>query len=239
MLPIPYMRELRHEQPDWPLYSLFFLFLASSIFGVALISLLNVYFLVLALIVWATKKRPLPKSLGVLLTSFAVIIALGMTFGYNNDLYPYLKDAWYFINPVVIIFVGYCFGALSPRLREALRLLVVAGLILALLHLLRFVVNPNLLNISATEVRALAGNGNFVVGRHNWPVAGITGDSPGNRFFNAPDYWRVDDFVLFAHIGAGKPGVLACAEGIDDRGTLRQARCDGDYCNRPPRYSGK
>jgi len=124
---------------------------------------MNGYFLLLAIVVWGTKKSSFPKSLRVLLACFALIITLGLLSGYDSELYPYLKDAWYFINPVASILVGYCFGAMSPRLREALRFLIVAGFILAVFHLARFIANPALITLPATEVRALAGNGNFVV----------------------------------------------------------------------------
>lgn len=161
---LPYSPSMRAEHPDWPLYSLFFLLLGSSFFPVSLISGMNAYFLILAMVVWVTRDHLFPRSLLVLITCFSGILAVGLVFGYDNELYPYLKDAWYFINPVGVIFVGYCFGALTPRLSAALRLLVVAGLILASMHLAKFAVNPKLLTMPATEVRALAGNGNFVVG---------------------------------------------------------------------------
>ncbi|WP_407277706.1 hypothetical protein U5817_13675 [Aromatoleum evansii] len=159
-----YRPPMRTEPPAWPLYSLFFLLLGGSYLPISLVSGMNAYFLVLALVVWGTRNNPFPKSLWVLLICFSGIIALGLAFGYDNELYPYLKDAWYFINPVGVILVGYSFGALTPRLSQALRLLVIAGLILASLHLAKFAINPNLLSLPATEVRALAGNGNFVVG---------------------------------------------------------------------------
>ncbi|NMG29256.1 hypothetical protein [Aromatoleum evansii] len=159
-----YRPPMRTEPPDWPLYSLFFLLLGGSYLPISLVSGMNAYFLVLALVVWGTRNNRFPKSLWVLLICFSGIIALGMAFGYDNEPYPYLKDAWYFINPVGVILVGYSFGALTPRLSHALRLLVIAGLILASLHLAKFAINPNLLSLPATEVRALAGNGNFVVG---------------------------------------------------------------------------
>lgn len=154
----------RIASPDWPLYSLLFLFLGSSLLPVSFISGLNAYFLVLALIVWVSTKRTFPKSLWVLIACFVGIITTGLLTGLDNDLYPYLKDAWYIINPVVVVCVGYCFGAQAPRLREALRILVVAGSILAIFHLARFAINPSLFSLAAVEVRAIAGNGNFIVG---------------------------------------------------------------------------
>lgn len=151
-------------QSKWPLYSLLLLFLAGSVLPVEVISGMNAYFLVLATIVWASKKQAFSKSLAVLISCFFGIIATGFVFGAENDLYPFLKDAWYFINPITLVAVGYCFGTQAPQLHEALRMLTIAGVILAMLHLSRFAINPDLLIMPATEIRAIAGNGNFVVG---------------------------------------------------------------------------
>lgn len=148
----------------WPLYSLLFLLLANSFVPVELISALNGYFLLLALFVWISKRRSLPKSLGIAYMGFLGMLAVGMATGLSNELYPYLKDAWYFVNPVIVVTVGYCFGAQTPLLREALRIVLIGGLILGIYHLSKFALNPTLFNLPATEVRSIAGNGNFVVG---------------------------------------------------------------------------
>lgn len=155
---------LKTPPPDWPIYSFLFLLLGSSILPVEFISGMNAYFLILAVLVWFSKKREFPKSLLVFLSCFLIIIFIGFISGINNEIYPYFKDAWYFINPVIIIFVGYCLGAQTPLLNKALRILIIAGLILAFLHLSKFAVYPKLLAMQATEVRSIAGNGNFVVG---------------------------------------------------------------------------
>lgn len=149
---------------SWPLYSLLFLLLANSVLPAELLSALNGYFLLLALFVWISKRRALPKSLGIIYLGFIGMLAVGMVSGLNNELYPYFKDAWYFVNPVIVITVGYCFGAQTPLLREGLRIVLIAGLLLGSYHLSKFALNPSLFTLPATEVRSIAGNGNFVVG---------------------------------------------------------------------------
>jgi hypothetical protein len=151
------------KQSDWPLYSLFFLLLGSRFLPPELIGGMNAYFLILALMVWISKTQAFPKSLWVVLSCFTGMIAVGMLSGLDNELYPYLKDGWYFITPVATLFVGYCFGAQTPSLRDALRILVIVGVILAIVHLAKFVVNPSLLTMSATEVRSKAGAGDLAV----------------------------------------------------------------------------
>lgn len=160
----PVTKNVQTDYSSWPLYSLFLLLLGTSVFPVEFISGLSAYFLLLAFFVWKSKKRSFPKSLQIVFVAFILMIAIGLVSGISNERYPYLKDAWYFINPVIVIFVGYCFGAQTPLLREGLRMVLIAGLILACFHLLKFVLQPNMLSMPATEVRALAGNGNFVVG---------------------------------------------------------------------------
>lgn len=149
---------------SWPLYSLLFLLLANSVLPAELLSALNGYFLLLALFVWISKRRALPNSLGIVYLGFVSMLAVGMVTGLSNELYPYFKDAWYFVNPVIVITVGYCFGAQTPMLREALRILLIAGVLLGIYHLSKFALNPSLFSLPATEVRSIAGNGNFVVG---------------------------------------------------------------------------
>lgn len=148
----------------WPLYSLLFLLLANSFIPAELLSGLNGYFLLLAFFVWVSKRRSLPKSLSITYLGFLGMLIVGMITGINNETYPYLKDAWYFVNPVIVITVGYCFGAQTPLLKEALRLVLIGGLILGTFHLSKFALNPTLFTLPATEVRSIAGNGNFVVG---------------------------------------------------------------------------
>ena len=162
--PITPRPALKAITPDWPIYSILFLVLGSTFLPVELISGMNAYFLILSIFVWLSKKREFPKSLLVLIINFTAIITIGLISGIDNQIYPYLKDAWYFINPVLVISTGYCLGAQTPKLDKILRALIISGLILAIVHLLTFALNPRLLTLSATEIRTLAGNGNFLVG---------------------------------------------------------------------------
>lgn len=183
---------LRSEQKryaDWPLYSLLILLLANSILPAELLSAFNSYFLLLALFVWLSKRRTFPKSLSVVYLSFAGILSTGMAMGISNEIYPYFKDVWYFVNPLIVITVGYCFGAQTPLLRPTLRIVLIAGALLATQHLSKFALNPSLFSLPATEVRTIAGNGNFVVGISFALLLGSFGKWRESFGINTPIGW--------------------------------------------------
>lgn len=148
----------------WPLISLLALFLGAAQVPVAVITGANSYLLLLSIVVWRASRSAFPKALLVIVASFVAIISVGLMTGLSNERYAYLKDAWYFINPVLTIATGYCFGVCGVRMASALKVVVVAGVVLALIHLSKFGMNPALFSMPATEVRMIAGNGNFLVG---------------------------------------------------------------------------
>jgi O-antigen ligase len=149
--------------PTWPMISILFLCLVYSTLPAAVISALNGYFLLLALMVFWQSRTSFPKDLWCLIVPFIVAIIAGLVSGAGNEKYAYFKDIWYFINPILIISVGYCFGRVMPDLPRAFLALVVAGTIMATFHLIKFAINPNLFLLSAVEVRLKAGGGNFAV----------------------------------------------------------------------------
>lgn len=175
----------------WPLYSLLFLLLANSFIPAELLSALNGYFLLLAFFVWISKRRSLPKSLSITYLGFLGMLIVGMITGINNETYPYLKDAWYFVNPAIVITVGYCFGAQTPLLRQALRIILIGGLILGTFHLSKFAFNPALFTLPATEVRSIAGNGNFVVGMTLALLLGNIGKWQEHLSIKTPIGWLI------------------------------------------------
>ncbi len=172
--------------PRWPAASIFGLIVAGMVLPAGLLSLFNglLATLALALAIGAALGGQAPDGpLRRLMTTLApllMLIAIGIAMGFDRlvegQAYDFLKDGWYFANPVLVLAVGFVFGRASmaaaghPAAREqvkaemrarALRAFVLAGATVAVLHLMWFVIHPQLLTLEATEVRGITGAGWF------------------------------------------------------------------------------
>ncbi len=146
---------------SWPAVSIGFLCFFALLAPPGFITGINLYLLLLVGIVWAGSNRPIERPLLVVTLPFIAMIALGLVFGAGADRYLYLKDAWYYSNPAVIIALGFVFGRLLGDSRRGLRAFVIGGGLVALVHMIPFMIRPELLLRSATSIRAAAGTGYY------------------------------------------------------------------------------
>jgi hypothetical protein len=149
------------QWPSWPAVSIVLLVIIAAIFPPGLLTGMNLYLLLLALIVWLNSREPFDQDLLRVISPFFLIIAIGLAVGVGAERYLYLKDAWYVSNPAVIISVGYVLFRCMPDLPQGLRAFVLGGTLLALLHLTKFAINPELLSLSAGALRSEAGTGYY------------------------------------------------------------------------------
>jgi hypothetical protein len=155
-------QELRAVAPPvvwWPAASIVFLCVFTLIAPAGLVTGMNLYLLLLAFVGWLATRRPFEPALIRMGLPFGAIIVIGLVGGIGADRYLYLKDAWYCSNPAVVMAVGFVFGRLLGDVKRGLRAFVIGGSLIALLHLSVFVVNPDLLDRQATQIRSFAGNG--------------------------------------------------------------------------------
>jgi hypothetical protein len=181
--------ELAAREPaplSWPAVSIAFLCVFTLIAPAGFITAMNLYLLLLVGLWWVAsglggaarpcgpvaggmRSPPAPARAGVrpllwALLPFALAILAGLLTGLGADRYLYFKDAWYYSNPAAIIAVGFVLGRLLDDPRRGLRAFVIGGGLVAFLHVLIFVANPDLLAFKATEIRTVAGTGYYATG---------------------------------------------------------------------------
>jgi O-Antigen ligase len=169
--------------PRWPTASIFGLVVAGIVLPAGLLSVLNGLLVLLAVALAMGNAlagqapdaalRRLLATLAPLLALIAIGIAMGFSRLVEGQAYDFLKDGWYFANPILVFVVGFVFGraahaaAGDDSLAQAgvqargLRAFVLAGATVAVLHLLWFAIHPQLLALDATEVRGITGAGWF------------------------------------------------------------------------------
>ena len=157
-------QELAYRAPRpmvWPAVSITFLCLFTLLAPVGFITGMNLYLLLLAGIGWLATRQPLDATLTRAVAPFVAAIVVGLVAGIGADRYLYFKDAWYYSNPAVIIAVGFVLGRLLNDVKRGLRAFVVGGTLVALYHLIPFVLYPDLLLRQATQIRGLVGTGYY------------------------------------------------------------------------------
>jgi hypothetical protein len=147
--------------PRWPAVSMALLCLAAVLLPLGLVTALNVYLVALAVLVMLARRQGVPAELGQVLWPFVALIVVAFLRGLGAETYIFLRDGWYFSNPLLVMLVGYVLGRQVDDAAKGLRAIVVAGTLVAALHLLWFVLFPNLLALRASEVRSVTGSGYF------------------------------------------------------------------------------
>jgi hypothetical protein len=110
-----------------------------------------------------TSSFTLPRGIAKYLPVPFILIIIGIAGSIGNDLYDVLKDGWYYITPFIILYAGYLVANRERRLSEILKLFVIIGWLLSLIHLTNIVINPGILFESSIEaIRHELGRGYFL-----------------------------------------------------------------------------
>jgi O-antigen ligase len=153
--------------PLWPTFSIALLLCLPSLFAPIAITVLNAALVGLAVaVVLATNRRIDPRLL-VIMALVGVVACLGFVMGRGVDLYEYFKDAWYIVNPMLVLLTGYVLYSMKPDLGRGLRAFVIAGLVVALWQLRGYAIEPSLIQLPAAQIRSVIGTGSYV------PVVGL------------------------------------------------------------------
>jgi O-Antigen ligase len=145
--------------PSWPAASIVVLEVLAAIAPAGLVTGMNIYLLILALVVWTASRERFDPALLRVIAPFIAIIVIGLGMGAGADLYLYFKDLWYVTNAAISLSVGYVLFRCKPDLARGLRAFIVGGTLVALLHLFRVAMNPSVLMLSAVEIRERIGYG--------------------------------------------------------------------------------
>ncbi len=159
----------------WPAASIATLCLLAVVLPPGLLTGMNLYLLGLALLVTVAAGQPLPRAMLLLLLPFAVMLVVGVLAGFTADRYLLLKDAWYVSNPALLMAVGYVLARQLQDTARGLRAFVVGGALVAVGHLLWFVIHPELLRLQATQIRSISGTGYYAAGLACLVLAGHFG----------------------------------------------------------------
>ncbi len=154
--------ELHRQTPravTWPAVSIGALCVLAVAAPPGFITAINLYLLLLVGVVWVGSRTPIEKPLVTSVLPFAAAIVVGLVFGAGSDRYLYLKDAWYYANPALIIALGYVLGRALADTRRGLRAFVIGGALVATVHMIPFALHPELLMRPATSIRGAAGTG--------------------------------------------------------------------------------
>ncbi len=147
--------------PAWPAASIGLLLVLAILLSPGIITVMDVGLLILATILWLTSRMALPRAFFEIVLPYLGICIAGLLTGIGADLYLYFKDAWYVINPLLIIAVGYALYRAKPDLARGLRAFVIGGTLIGVIYLAPFTLHPELLRLQAADSRELLGAGHF------------------------------------------------------------------------------
>lgn len=158
---------LPRRAPLWPTFSIVVLLCLPSLFAPIALTVLNSVLVGLAIAVVLATNRKIDSRLLVIITLVGAVASIGFVTGRGVDLYEYFKDAWYIVNPVLVLLTGYTLYVMKPDLGRGLRAFVIAGLLVALWQLRGYAIEPSLIELPAAQIRRVIGTGSYV------PVVGL------------------------------------------------------------------
>jgi hypothetical protein len=151
----------RNAVPTWPGFSIGLLLVLSALLPPLYLTVMNGSLIALALALAAASGAKLSRELNLIVLPFVVILLCGAVMGVGIDRYLYLKDAWYVVNPLIVMLAGYVFARMGATVQSGLRAFIYAGFILSFWQLRGFAYDPSLLLLPAETIRRAIGFGNF------------------------------------------------------------------------------
>ncbi|TXT32059.1 MAG: O-Antigen ligase [Rhodocyclaceae bacterium] len=164
---------MKEQHVNWPVVLYFFFLTVASLLGAVPITVFMLLFMFLVLCCWIPMRGGLPPLLGNLLLPFSALLLVGSLGIYENPKYDVFKDVWYVGKPMLCMTVGFVLMWNLRDLRRLLRIFVVVGAVVSVFHIIRFIQNPDLLSLSANDMRNAAGRGYIiaVIGIGAWLAA--------------------------------------------------------------------
>ena len=156
-----YGERQRSNTPLWPSFSIGLLLVMSALFPPLYLTVMNSTLIALALAVAVASGTRLGGELNLIVLPFVVMLLCGAVMGIGIDRYLYFKDAWYIVNPAIVMLVGYVFARLGASLESGLRAFIYAGFVLSFWQLRAFAYDPSLLFLPAEAIRRAVGFGHF------------------------------------------------------------------------------
>jgi O-Antigen ligase len=150
---------LSRRKAGWPAVSIVILLCVQILLPPIALTVLNGALVVLAVALALFTNHRIDRRLLGLVAVFAVITFFGLATGTDAVRYDYFKDAWYMLNPLLILVTGYVLYVAKPDLASGLRAFVIGGSLVALLQLRGYLADPALLLKSIAIIRTTIGTG--------------------------------------------------------------------------------
>ncbi len=102
---------------------------------------------------------------GVFVASFIIFLLFGLLTGTirQNPFYDIIKDAWYIVKVPVYFLVGYFLYQCFPQPKRILKMLLIAGVIMAVEYISKFIIDPSLFHVSRQYIRDVVGGGSVLM----------------------------------------------------------------------------
>lgn len=104
-----------------------------------------------------------PREMGKYLPIPLLLFTIGISGSGNHSFYDSFKDAWYYLNPPIILCAGYLAMNRIKRIEPVLNTFIAGGLILSVYYLFDLLSDiPFLLSASVNELHMRKGGGHFL-----------------------------------------------------------------------------
>lgn len=143
----------------WPLVLLFILIVTPVLLIVGFETFLFISLLFFVLIWWTASRTKFPSDILYFTNPLLFILCIGLLGAWGQASYAVIKDVWYVSNAAMALIVGYVLMRNLRDLRRLFAVFIVAAFVVALLHLVRFAMNPELFSMGGLDVRKAAGGG--------------------------------------------------------------------------------
>ena len=147
------------RRPLWPLVTIVFFCCLSAVAKPIVLTVFGSTLLLAAVIVILGSNQRIDARLWHIMVPFTLILCTGLVTGLGADRYDYFKDAWYIVNPALVILTGYVLFKARPDLAAGLKAFLWGGLIVGLWQARGYAYDPTLILLSAVSIRERIGTG--------------------------------------------------------------------------------
>ena len=150
----------RERRPAlWPTASIVILLSVQVIFAPLVLTILNSMLVLLAVAIVLLAQHRIDPRLFFIIGAYLVMGFLGLATGLGTDQYEYFKDAWYVMNPALIMLTGYVLYMAKPDLSRGLRAFVIGGVIVGIWQVRGYFFFPEIIMMPAVTIRKVIGTG--------------------------------------------------------------------------------
>ncbi|MBY0579659.1 MAG: hypothetical protein K2P57_11510 [Burkholderiales bacterium] len=157
-------RDQKERILRWPAVLLYFYIFVPIFLYVGIETFLFISFLLFVFIWWVASREKFPDDLHRVIGPLLLILLVGLLQVSGHERYDVFKDIWYVSNAALALTAGYVLMRNLRDLGRFFSIFIIAAFFVALLHLVRFALHPELLSFDMEDIRKYAGVGFFEPG---------------------------------------------------------------------------